>query len=91
MALFLVSAETAQPPLARAISKIPGSHTWRTDKLFFVPFQGTAQALTLQLVAEPEVEKAGILVIRVEADYYGFASSPNWEWLATAFRGDPGG
>lgn len=91
MALFLVSAESAQPALAQAIKQIPGSHCWRKDKLFFVPFQGTAQALTLQLIATPEVDKSGILVIRVEADYYGFASTPNWDWLAAAFRGDVNG
>lgn len=90
MALFLVSSVTAQPKLTQAIKQIPGSHCWRDDRMFFVSFEGSAQALTKQLVADG-VETSGLLVIRVEADYYGYASTPDWEWLGSAFRGEVNG
>lgn len=86
MALFLVSSDQPQPALAREIDKIDGAFCWWENRAYFVPFAGSAQALTLKLIEPNDVARAGLLVVRVEPDYYGFGSTPRWEELATAFR-----
>lgn len=86
MALFLVVSEESQAALSSAISALGGGREWMPGHAYVVPFKGSAQELTLKLVDNPSVKRAGIFVARIEADYYGFSAMPNWDWLAAAFK-----
>ena len=90
MALYLVTSEHSEPALGPAVAAIAGSHLW-SERIAFMPYVGTAQALTKALVETHGLARSGLLVIQVNADYYGYSSKPKWDWLAAAFREQPSG
>lgn len=96
MAVFLITSPESNVPLQQHVTSLYHDHFVLSDKSWLVVADGSAAAIAQSLgVTVPDAQGVGssffghMLVVQITANYWGFGTSIQWEWLKSAFQRTP--
>ena len=84
MATFVIISGPDVPPVGDTVRLLyPDAKIWN-DRAHVIKADGTARSVADQITSKTGVRQS-LFVCRLTADYYGFAKSDFWDWLAASF------